>query len=1119
MKDELTPLTAQGKDTFGGWAATLVDSLDTLWIMDLKEEFSEAAQAAATLDWGQPHEGAVNLFETTIRHLGGLLGAYELSHEKVLLQKAIELGEMLYVAFDTPNRLPGFWLNFEDARNGKQVAGVHDPSASPSSLVMEFTKLSMLTGDPKFYDATDRVTQFLVKIQNSTLLPGMWPLSLDFQNEQANDNTFSLGALADSLYEYLPKMHALMGGVDENYPTMYRTAMDVVVKHLLYRPMLPGQDDVLFSGDVRVHERIELSTESQHLTCFTGGMFALGGKLLGIEEHVNIGERLARGCGWAYKSFPTGMMPEIFNILACPSLEPCVYDKERWNPPRDGIPPGFRHARDPRYLLRPEAIESIFIMYRITADPIWQDMAWDMFQSIIRFTTTPHGNAAIDDVVNVDTKQTDSMESFWLSETLKYFYLIFSSPDLVSLDQQLTLLEERLEKAETVLRRHYTDSQIAEMLEESKEGLLAQSKAQEPTPQISEPTPAPTLAQTPGLVSLPSTTPGTTDNLMQLPTPTTDPGFYLAGQANIANLTADPFLLAPIGELEANAGLWAGSQDAAFEFAPATTDDFEWNEQETSWGTYDPASWSITNHVDGNPSQAIMDGMASLTIGDQKRGYYGAASGSALLRQILSARPDGEEVDNDVALHEIESLFQQHSDHSQWFRSQAMLTRVAVENLIDAFFVFYHPTFPIVHEPTFRAQYAGTLPCANKGHWNTLANILAALGSFASSNVADATDLPIFQAAQKSLFSNYLEVGNLTLVQAFSLSSNYMQKRNKPNTGFNYGGLAIRLAIGLGLHKDLEGNSLSPLQSATITYGRPLNWPQAGVETAFPQNIHEKDLTHDSTHCPPEVDGITMYTYIRVQSAYHLSTMTVYNRLITSPFPSATELITLDDVCIGSWLAQVPYYYRTVPPPDSEYGLGMGISEWRYRNLRIVMYRPFLVRWARSSAQNTQQNLTSSENLAVFRCLDAAKESVMHIQSYWTSRTHSRLAAFYILYFLFHATLIPVHCLRQNPHHALAPDWRSQIQASLTVMGGMAEVNPNSSKCRDITLKLCWPHLNEDGTRTYCENPTFMPNVAENEAASIISGYNTWCESMTNAGISVPTYEWADDNDSALGFF
>ncbi|RSL67513.1 hypothetical protein CEP54_003214 [Fusarium duplospermum] len=436
MKDELTPITATGKDTFGGWAATLVDSLDTLWIMDLKEEFSEAAQAAATLNWGETHDGAVNLFETTIRHLGGLLSAYELSREEVLLKKAVELGEMLYVAFDTPNRLPGFWLNFEDARNGKQVAGVHDPSASPSSLVMEFTKLSQLTGDPKFYDATDRVTQFLVRIQNDTRLPGMWPLCLNFQNEQANDNTFSLGALADSLYEYLPKMHALLGGLDTNYESMYRIASDTVIKHLLYRPMLPEKDDILFSGDVHVNDdRVELVTESQHLTCFAGGMFALAGKLLNIEEHVNIGERLARGCGWAYKAFPTGMMPEIFNLVSCPTLEPCEYEKERWVPEKENLSPGFRNARDPRYILRPEAIESIFIMYRITADPQWQDMAWDMFQAIVRYTTTQHANAAIEDVTNTETAQTDSMESFWLSETLKYFYLIFSPPDLVNLDE------------------------------------------------------------------------------------------------------------------------------------------------------------------------------------------------------------------------------------------------------------------------------------------------------------------------------------------------------------------------------------------------------------------------------------------------------------------------------------------------------------------------------------------------------------------------------------------------------------------------------------------------------------------------------------------------------------
>ncbi|KAI1029262.1 hypothetical protein LB505_006222 [Fusarium chuoi] len=435
-RDELMPLTGQAKDPFGGWAATLVDALDTLWIMGLKAEFNEAASAAAAIDWGRTDEKAVNLFETTIRHLGGLLSSYELSREPALLQKATELGEMLYIAFDTPNRLPGFWLNFDDALKGKQVAGIHDPSASPSSLVMEFTKLSQLTNDPKFYDATDRVSRFLLRIQNSTLLPGMWPMCLDFQNEAVHDNTFSLGALADSLYEYLPKMHALLGGLDENYETMYRTAADVIIKHLLYRPMLPNQEDVLFLGDATVGEKIELRTESQHLTCFAGGMFALAGKLFSIEEHVSIGERLARGCAWAYSAFPTGIMPEIFDLVACPSLSPCEWNETLWKPQNNQkLPPGFRHARDPRYILRPEAIESVFIMYRLTADPKWQDLAWNMFQAVVKYSSTELANAAVDDVTSTETSKTDSMESFWFSETLKYFYLTFSEPDLISLDE------------------------------------------------------------------------------------------------------------------------------------------------------------------------------------------------------------------------------------------------------------------------------------------------------------------------------------------------------------------------------------------------------------------------------------------------------------------------------------------------------------------------------------------------------------------------------------------------------------------------------------------------------------------------------------------------------------
>ncbi|KAF4121436.1 mannosyl-oligosaccharide alpha-1,2-mannosidase [Geosmithia morbida] len=439
MRDELAPLSGRGKDTFGGWAATLVDSLDTLWIMNLKTEFYEASAALAQIDWAKTPDGAANLFETTIRHLGGLLAAYDLSGEDALLRKAVELGEMLYKGFDTPNRLPGFWLNYEEARNGKQVAGVNDPSASPASLCLEFTRLSQITGDWKYYDATDRVIRFLQRVQYDSRLPGMWPRTINFRQEKVTESRFTLGALADSLYEYLPKMHALTGGLDDTYEKLYYGASETAIKHLLFRPMLPGGDDILFTGDVKVSSTgdIDKIPEGQHLSCFAGGMFGLGGKLFDKPDHVDVGDRLARGCGWAYGQFPTGVMPEIFNLLACESISGCAWDEDRWLRNGDtALNRGWVNARDARYLLRPEAIESIFLLYRMTASEDLRDIAWDMFQGIVRSTKTDIAHAAIRKVTEMGSPQKeDSMESFWLAETLKYFYLIFSPIDLVSLDE------------------------------------------------------------------------------------------------------------------------------------------------------------------------------------------------------------------------------------------------------------------------------------------------------------------------------------------------------------------------------------------------------------------------------------------------------------------------------------------------------------------------------------------------------------------------------------------------------------------------------------------------------------------------------------------------------------
>lgn len=416
LEDELRPVSGIPHHSFGGWAATVVDSLDTLWMMDLQGEFSAAVRAIATFDWAETKDTSVNLFETTIRHLGGLLASYDLSGKPVLLAKAVELGDMLLMAFDTPNGIPPFWLDFNNALRGKQRAGDNDASAAMGSLSMEFTRLSQLTGDDKYFDAIDRVKDFFVRTQNETALPGIWPLTINFAKEKATGNTFTLGGRADSLYEYLPKEYVLLGGLDESYKSMALTALDAARDRLLFRPMIRGPDDILFSGRAMTSKKGDhFYAEGEHLTCFAGGMYALAGRVFARDDYVGYGEQLARGCGWAYRSMPTGLMPEIFELVACErdeGLSRCEFDEERWEREgAKGVTEGFKHITNSRYQLRPEAIESIFYAYRITGNEEFLDLAWDMFEAIDKATETPLAHSSILDVQETgETKKLDSME-------------------------------------------------------------------------------------------------------------------------------------------------------------------------------------------------------------------------------------------------------------------------------------------------------------------------------------------------------------------------------------------------------------------------------------------------------------------------------------------------------------------------------------------------------------------------------------------------------------------------------------------------------------------------------------------------------------------------------------
>lgn len=462
MHDELLPISGNGHDSFGGWAATLVDTLDTLWIMDLKDEFRDAAAAAANISFSTSTDDTINIFETTIRYLGGFLAAYDLSGDTSLLDKAVEVGTMLLVAFDTPNHMPITRWEWRKAAKGteKQVAPGFMLVSELGSLSLEFTHLSQLTGDNRWYDAISRITGVFAAQQEKTKLPGLWPVVVNPKDEDmTTDRSFTLGGMSDSLYEYLIKEYALLGGRAPIYRKLYERSMAASIEHLLFRPMTPQNADILFGGDAHAEDRDTiLEPRGQHLTCFAGGMFGLGGRLTANKEHVEIGRKLTDGCIWAYENMVHGVMPEIAHFVACPSKGNCTWDTTTYDisvleraGSSDGnrgieeimvekhLPPGFTDIDDRRYILRPEAIENVFIMYRITGDQSYQEKAWRMFESISKITSTEFANAEIPDITATGPDglppKNDRMESFWLAETLKYFYLIFSDTDLISLDE------------------------------------------------------------------------------------------------------------------------------------------------------------------------------------------------------------------------------------------------------------------------------------------------------------------------------------------------------------------------------------------------------------------------------------------------------------------------------------------------------------------------------------------------------------------------------------------------------------------------------------------------------------------------------------------------------------
>lgn len=411
-KDELVPSQKHGKDWMG-LGATIVDSLDTLYIMGLNEEYQVARDWIANeLDFDKTKLKHISTFETTIRSLGGMLSAYALTGDQMYIHRSKDLGDRLLKAFKGgPIPMGTVDLKTGDARPIGWAAGKAILSEI-GTLQMEFFYLAKVAEDPKY---SEKVLQIFDLLDDQDKPNGLYSIYVNVHDGKLKHGRVTLGALGDSYYEYLMKMWVLTNKKIPKYARMYNEAIDAVDEHMIAR----DNEGNMYIAELRSPKVLGKDPKMDHLVCFAAGMYALGAHH-GIEEsssarqlHREQGEEITKTCYMGYHKMATGIAPEIMDFSS--SL------KER---------SGAKH-----YLLRPETVESIFILWRITGDEKYREWGWEIFQNIERYCRHPDGYMGLRDVTNTESPPDPVQQSFFFAETLKYLYLLFAPTNVISLDE------------------------------------------------------------------------------------------------------------------------------------------------------------------------------------------------------------------------------------------------------------------------------------------------------------------------------------------------------------------------------------------------------------------------------------------------------------------------------------------------------------------------------------------------------------------------------------------------------------------------------------------------------------------------------------------------------------
>ncbi|XP_043278333.1 ER degradation-enhancing alpha-mannosidase-like protein 3 [Venturia canescens] len=407
--DELMPLSCKGRyrksepdrgdidSTLGNFSLTLVDTLDTLVVLGDLGEFENAVRLVVR-DVTFDTDVIVSLFETNIRMLGGLLSGHILAeylqlradimpwYRGELLNLAKDLGYRFLPAFNTTTGIPFGRINLKHGMKGVPAEMCRETcTACAGSMILEMAALSRLTGESIFEDKAQKAMDALWKMRHrGTDLMGS-VLNVHSGDWVRRDS--GVGAGIDSYYEYCLKAYILLG--DEKYLGRFNKHYQAVMKYVSQGPMLL---------DVHMHRPYTNSKNFMDaLLAFWPGLQVLKGDIKpAVETHEMLYQVMQRH----------NFIPEAFTTDF----------QVHWG----------------HHPLRPEFLESTYFLYRATGDHYYLGVGRKVLKSLQTYARVPCGYAAVSDVRT--NKHDDTMDSFVLSETFKYLYLLFAEPTDLVLD-------------------------------------------------------------------------------------------------------------------------------------------------------------------------------------------------------------------------------------------------------------------------------------------------------------------------------------------------------------------------------------------------------------------------------------------------------------------------------------------------------------------------------------------------------------------------------------------------------------------------------------------------------------------------------------------------------------